>query len=49
MIQNMQDYDFPFFFVRYLNSRIIAVAMDPKPNKLEANVILKFRNLEVRT
>ena len=27
----------------------MAVAMDPKPNKLEANVILKFRNLKVRT
>ncbi|CAH3159366.1 unnamed protein product [Pocillopora meandrina] len=25
--------------VSYLNSRIMAVAMDPKPNKLEANVI----------
>ncbi|XP_066023136.1 adhesion G-protein coupled receptor D1-like [Pocillopora verrucosa] len=32
---------------RYLNSRIMAVAMDPKPNKLEANVMLKFRNLKV--
>ena len=37
------------FFDRYLNSRIMAVAMDPKPNKLEANVMLKFRNLKVRT
>nr|XP_058942068.1 adhesion G-protein coupled receptor D1-like [Pocillopora verrucosa] len=32
---------------RYLNSRIMAVAMDPKPPKLEANVMLKFRNLKV--
>ncbi|XP_066023134.1 adhesion G protein-coupled receptor L4-like [Pocillopora verrucosa] len=32
---------------RYLNSRIMAVAMDPKPEKLEANIILKFRNLKV--
>nr|XP_058945459.1 adhesion G-protein coupled receptor G2-like [Pocillopora verrucosa] len=31
----------------YLNSRIMAVAMDPKPEKLEANIILKFRNLKV--
>ena len=37
------------FFDRYLNSRIMAVAMDPKPNKLEVNVMLKFRNLKVRT
>ena len=37
------------FFDRYLNSRIMAVAMDPNPNKLEANVMLKFRNLKVRT
>nr|XP_058972155.1 adhesion G-protein coupled receptor D1-like [Pocillopora verrucosa] len=32
---------------RYLNTRIMAVAMDPKPEKLEANIILKFRNLKV--
>ncbi|XP_066023133.1 adhesion G protein-coupled receptor L4-like [Pocillopora verrucosa] len=32
---------------RHLNSRIMCVAMDPKPNKLEANIILKFRNLRV--
>ena len=25
------------------------MAMDPKPEKLEANIILKFRNLKVRT
>ena len=49
MIQNIQNYNFPFLFIRYLNSRIMAVAMDPKPEKLEANIILKFRNLKVRT
>ena len=49
MIQNIQNYNFPFLFVRYLNTRIMAVAMDPKPEKLEANIILKFRNLKVRT
>ncbi|CAH3160104.1 unnamed protein product [Pocillopora meandrina] len=30
---------------RHLDSRIIAVAMDPKPEALQENVILKFRNL----
>ncbi|PFX17535.1 putative G-protein coupled receptor 133 [Stylophora pistillata] len=32
---------------RYLNSEIKAVAMDPKPEKSQENVILKFRNLNV--
>ncbi|PFX13493.1 putative G-protein coupled receptor 133 [Stylophora pistillata] len=32
---------------RYLGSRIMAVTMDPKPNKLKENVILKFSNLRV--
>ena len=49
MIQIVQNYYFLFFFARHLNSRIMGVAMDPKPNKLEANVILKFRNLRVTT
>ena len=49
MIQIVQNYYFLFFFVRHLNSRIMGVAMDPKPRKLEVNVILKFRNLRVTT
>ena len=49
MTQNIKIIIFLSFFVRYLNSRIMAVAMDPKPEKLEANIILKFRNLKVRT
>ncbi|CAH3157575.1 unnamed protein product [Pocillopora meandrina] len=32
---------------RYINSRIMAVTMDPKPEKLEENVILKFKNLKL--
>ncbi|CAH3159267.1 unnamed protein product, partial [Pocillopora meandrina] len=36
-----------YVVLKYLNSRIMAVAMDPKPNKLETNVMLKFRNLKV--
>ena len=28
---------------------IIAAAMDPKPEKLQQNIILKFRNLKVKT
>ena len=35
---------FPY---RYINSRIMAVTMDPKPEKLRENVILKFKNLKV--
>ncbi|CAH3160167.1 unnamed protein product [Pocillopora meandrina] len=34
---------------RYVNSRIIAVTMDPKPETLRENVILKFKNLKVST
>ncbi|XP_066022827.1 adhesion G-protein coupled receptor D1 isoform X3 [Pocillopora verrucosa] len=37
------------FLHRYLNSRIMAVAVDPKPEKLRENVILKFKNLKVLT
>ncbi|XP_066022823.1 adhesion G protein-coupled receptor L4-like [Pocillopora verrucosa] len=33
----------------YINSKIMAIAMDPKPNKLRVNVILKFENLKVST
>nr|XP_058947385.1 adhesion G-protein coupled receptor D1-like [Pocillopora verrucosa] len=32
---------------RYINSRIMAVTMDPKAKKLGENVILKFKNLKV--
>ncbi|XP_022803349.1 adhesion G-protein coupled receptor D1-like [Stylophora pistillata] len=32
---------------RYLDSGIMAMAMDPKPEKLQENVILNFRNLNV--
>ena len=35
---------FPY---RYMNSRIMAVTMDPKPEKLRENVILKLKNLKV--
>ena len=35
------------FRYRYINSRIMAVTMDPKPEKLRENVILKFKNLKV--
>ncbi|XP_066022820.1 adhesion G protein-coupled receptor L1-like isoform X1 [Pocillopora verrucosa] len=34
---------------RYINSRIMAVTMDPKPEKLRENVILNFKNLKVLT
>ncbi|XP_066022930.1 adhesion G protein-coupled receptor L4-like isoform X1 [Pocillopora verrucosa] len=34
---------------RYVNSRIIAVTMDPKPETLRENVVLKFKNLKVLT
>nr|XP_058952965.1 adhesion G protein-coupled receptor L4-like [Pocillopora verrucosa] len=34
---------------RFINSRIMAVTMDPKPEKLRENVILKFKNLKVLT
>nr|XP_058959400.1 adhesion G-protein coupled receptor D1-like [Pocillopora verrucosa] len=33
---------------RYLDSWITAVALDPKPEKLQENVILRFRNLKIR-
>ncbi|CAH3157416.1 unnamed protein product, partial [Pocillopora meandrina] len=32
---------------RYINSRIMAVTMDPKPEKLRENVILNFKNLKL--
>ncbi|XP_022790917.1 adhesion G protein-coupled receptor L4-like [Stylophora pistillata] len=32
---------------RYVNTRIMMAAMDPKPEQLQQNVILKFRNLKV--
>ena len=35
------------FLHRYVNSRIMAVTMDPKPETLRENVILKFKNLKV--
>ncbi|XP_022785615.1 adhesion G protein-coupled receptor L4-like [Stylophora pistillata] len=31
---------------RHISSRIMVIAMNPKPEKLRQNVILKFRNLE---
>ncbi|RMX53208.1 hypothetical protein pdam_00024388 [Pocillopora damicornis] len=34
---------------RYVNSRIIAVTMDPKPETLRENVILKFKNLKIKS
>ncbi|CAH3160164.1 unnamed protein product [Pocillopora meandrina] len=34
---------------RYINSRIMAVTMDPKPETLQENVILKFKNLKILT
>ena len=37
-----------FFFFRHLGSRIMAVAMAPNPDKLQENVVLKFRNLDVK-
>ena len=38
-----------YFLRRYLDSWVTAVALDPKPEKLQENVILRFRNLKVRT
>ena len=35
------------FVHRYLGSRIIMAAMEPKPKKLLENVVLKFKNIEV--
>nr|XP_058962438.1 adhesion G protein-coupled receptor L4-like isoform X4 [Pocillopora verrucosa] len=32
---------------RYLGSRIIMAAMEPKPKKLLENVVLKFKNIEI--
>ena len=32
---------------RYVNTRIMTAAVDPKPEKLRQDVILKFRNLKV--
>nr|XP_058959402.1 adhesion G-protein coupled receptor D1-like [Pocillopora verrucosa] len=40
--------DQPFRTIRYLDSWITAVALDPKPEKLQENVILRFRNLKIR-
>ena len=31
-----------------LNSLVIAVAMDPKPERLKRNAVMKFRNQKVR-
>ncbi|CAH3159356.1 unnamed protein product [Pocillopora meandrina] len=45
-LHELLDLDQP---IRNEDTRIMGVAMDPKPNKLEANVILKFRNLRVTT
>ena len=33
---------------KQLNSGITAVALDPNPEKLQENIILRFRNLKVR-
>ena len=35
------------FLHRYINSSLMAVTMDPKPEKLRENVILKLKNLKV--
>ena len=35
------------FVHRYLGSRIIMAAMEPKPKKLLENVVLKFKNIKV--
>ncbi|RMX61062.1 hypothetical protein pdam_00020657 [Pocillopora damicornis] len=32
---------------RYVGTRMMAAAMDPKPDKLQDNIIVKFRNLKV--
>ena len=39
---------FPYLF-RHVVTRIMMAAMDPKPEKLQEHVILKFRNLKVIT
>ena len=35
------------FLCRYVNTRIMTAAMNPKPEKLRRDAILKFRNLQV--
>ena len=35
------------FLYRYVNTRIVTVALDPAPEKLQQDVILKFKNLKV--
>ena len=35
------------YFFRHVVTRILMAAMDPKPVKLQENVILKFKNLRV--
>ena len=37
------------YFFRHVVTRILMAAMDPKPVKLQENVILKFKNLRVIT
>ena len=39
---------FPYLF-RHVVTRIMMAAMDPKPENLQENVILKFKNLKVIT
>ena len=36
-----------YLFYRYVNTRIMTAAMNPKPEKLRRGVILKFKNLQV--
>ena len=38
-----------FYLFRHVQTRIIMAAMDPKPVKLQENVILTFKNLKVTT
>ena len=58
---NEQNTDFCFFsflidilytifcLFRHVQTRIMMAAMDPKPVKLQENVILTFKNLKVST
>ena len=38
-----------FCLFRHVQARIMMAAMDPKPVKLQENVILTFKNLKVTT
>ncbi|RMX60281.1 hypothetical protein pdam_00021441, partial [Pocillopora damicornis] len=47
LLQTNQDIEKENGNSRYVNTRIVTVALDPAPEKLQQDVILKFKNLKV--